>query len=278
MARADPAAPALAHLEMDLLLEALYQRFGHDFRAYERAALERRLRVLMDERGLATISALQEQLLHAPGVEQELLRALALAPAGLFEDPAFARDLRRVLAASLRACALPKIWLPECTGAAEAWALAIVLAEQKLDARTAIFATVANDSLLQEMRDASVPVASLAQWQDLYLQGGGTGELARFFDCTGECARLRADLRERITWFQSSLVTDASFNEFQVIICRRALPDFGPALRQRVLGLFHDSLARFGLLALDRQLAPADAHAGSYQAIGTEQHWYKRVA
>jgi hypothetical protein len=38
-------------------------------------------------------------------------------------------------------------------------------------------------------------------------------------------------------------VTDASFNEFQ-LICRRALADFGPMLRQRVLRLFHDSLSR----------------------------------
>jgi chemotaxis protein methyltransferase CheR len=42
--------------------------------------------------------------------------------------------------------------------------------------------------------------------------------------------------------------------------------------------LFHDSLARFGVLAVDRQLAPGDAHAACYQAIGTQQHWYKRVA
>ena len=266
------------HLEVALLLEALYQRFGHDFRAYDRPAVQRKVRALMDSRALATVSALQEKLLHEAGVAQELLRVLAVAPVGLFDDPAFARELRSVLAPSLHASAVPKIWLAECASAAEAWALAIVLAEQQLDARTEIYATVANEDLMLEMRNATVPADALVQWRDLYLQGGGTGELATFFDVVDGRARLRAPLRERITWAQYSLATDASFNEFQAILCSRALADFGPGLRQRALALFHDSLARFGVLAIDRQLLPSDAHAACYQAIGAQRHWYKRVA
>lgn len=271
------APPDVAHLETGLLLEALYQQFGHDYRAYDRSAVQRRLRVLMQARALATVSALQEKLLHEAGVVQDLLRVLAPEPGGLFDDPAFARELRSVLAASLHASAVPKIWLAECAGAVNAWALAIVLAEQQLDARTEIFATVANEELMQEMRDASVPVETLAQWQGLYVQGGGQGELSSYFEVAGGRARLRAQLRERITWAQYSIATDASFNEFDAIICSRPLPDFGPALRQRALCLFHDSLARFGVLAIDRQLTPGDAYAGSYQAIGAQRHWYKRV-
>jgi chemotaxis protein methyltransferase CheR len=266
------------HLEVALLLEALYQRFGHDYRAYDRPAVQRKLRPLMDSRALATVSALQEKLLHEAGVAQALLRALAVEPGSLFDDPAFAQELRSVLAPTLRAWAVPKIWLAECGGAVDAWALAIVLAEQQLDARTEIVATVANEELMQEMRDASVPVAALATWQDQYLAGGGTGDLARFFDIADDRARLCGRLRGRITWFHFSLATDASFNEFQAILCARALPDFGPHLRQRALGVFHDSLARFGVLAIDRQLAPGDVHVASYQAIGAQRHWYKRVA
>jgi chemotaxis protein methyltransferase CheR len=265
-------------LEVDLLLEALYQRFGHDYRAHDSATVQRKVRMLVDARALATVSALQEQLLHQDGVAQALLRALAVEPVGLFDDPAFARELRSVLAPSLHASPLPKIWLAECAAATEAWALAIVLAEQQLDARTEIFATVANEELMLEMRDATVPDHAVAAWQDTYRQGGGTGDLAQFFEFADGRARLRAQLRERITWAQYSLVTDASFNEFQAIVCSRALADFGPALRQRALRLFHDSLARFGVLALDRQLLPGDAHAGCYQAFGAQRHWYKRVA
>lgn len=277
MASVMPDVRDMLELEHDLLLEALYQRFGHDFRAHDRTRMAPRLQALMAQRGLATVSALQEKLLHEDGMAQHLVAALAPAPAGLFDDPAFTRDLRGVLAL-LHASPVPKIWLADCTSAPEAWALAIVLAEEKLDTRTEIFATCANDALVAAMRDATVPASALAAWHDGYVQGGGSGALADFFEIAGGHARLRSSLRARITWAQYSLVTDASFNEFQAILCSRAVPDFGPALRQRALTVFHDSLARFGVLAVDRQLAPGDLHVASYQAIGTERHWYKRVA
>ena len=55
---------ATEDLEIELLLEALFQRFGFDFRGYDRNLLRRKLLALLRQRGLATVSALQEQLLH----------------------------------------------------------------------------------------------------------------------------------------------------------------------------------------------------------------------
>ena len=41
-------------------------------------------------------------------------------------------------------------------------------------------------------------------------------------------------------------VQDEAFNEFNLIIAPRSLPDFGPLLHQRVHQLFHESLAPLG--------------------------------
>ncbi len=272
------AGLATEELEIELLLEALYQRFGYDFRDYDRPVLRRKLQKLMRERTLATVSALQERVLHEAGAASSVLRALAVAPAALFDAPEAARQSRIVLGASLRASAVPKVWLAECAGVGEAWSLAILLAEEHLQARTEIFATVANEELLEEVRDASVAADLLPQFQENYARSGGTASLLDYFEVKDGRATLLPQLRSRITWAQYSLVTDASFNEFEAIICCRALPDFGPMLRQRVLKLFHDSLALFGVLGIDRELAPSDALAGSYQAVFPHQAWYKRVA
>jgi chemotaxis protein methyltransferase CheR len=269
---------AVEELEVELLLEALFQRHGFDFREYERAAVKRRLREVMDARSLSTVSALQERVLHEPGAASAVLRALSVLPAALFDDPEHARLLRIVLGTSLRGSPLPKVWLAECAGVCEAWSLAIVLAEEKLYARTEIHATVANEELLAEMREASLPAASLAQFQENYILSGGTGNVAEYFEVRNGQATLLPRLKSRITWSQYNLVTDASFNEFQAIICRRAMPDFGPMLRQRVLRLFHESLARFGVLGIDRELVPSDANAENYQPVFPQQPWYKRVA
>lgn len=272
-----PADPGLAELEIELLLEALYQRFGFDYRSHERAILRRRLQELARLRALPNLSRLQEQLLHAPGRAQEVVRALAVQPAALFDRPDWARRQRAALADSLRPTALPRVWLPEAAGVGEAWTLAVLLAEEKLYARTEVFATLASDELLFEAREASLPAAALAEAQRGYEASGGTGRLADYFEISEGRARLLPRLRERITWLQYCLVTDGSFNEFHAIVCCRALPDFGPVLRQRVLRLFRDSLALFGVLGIDRELAAGDAAASDYQPLFGDGAWYKRV-
>jgi chemotaxis protein methyltransferase CheR len=271
------ASLAVEELEIELLLEALTQRHGYDFRDYDRQLVRRKLLGVMAARELKTISALQERVLHEPGAASGVLRALALAPAVLFDKPACGRQVRELLAANLRSAALPKVWLAECAGVGEAWTLAILLHEEGLLNRTEIFATMANDELLAEVREAGIDAASLAALQENYLQAGGTGALAGYFEVTEGRAALLPRLRSRITWAGHNLVTDASFNEFQAIICCRALADFGPMLRQRVLRLFHESLARFGVLGIDRELAPGDAHAGAYRQVVAELPWYRRV-
>src|SRR5205823_14510868 len=92
------AGLAVEDLETELLLEALFQRFGHDFRAYDRPALRRKFAGVMRARGAATLSGLQEQVLHDPDAASEALRALSVTPATLFDNVEFAARMRGVLA------------------------------------------------------------------------------------------------------------------------------------------------------------------------------------
>jgi chemotaxis protein methyltransferase CheR len=271
------AGLAVEELETELLLEAVFQRFGHDFRAYDRQALRERLARVLRLLDVRTLSGLQERVLHDGAEASRLLRAFSPSPAGLFENPGHASRLRTVLAPSLRGWPLPRVWIAECAGVGEAWTLAIVLAEEGVLGRLDIHATLANEELVAEHQDGWLPLAELDAARQRHADSGGTGDLSAWFEIEDGKARLQAQLRRRITWSQYSLVTDASFNEFQAIVSCHALSDFGPVLRQRVLRLFHDSLARFGVLCLDRPLAVTDAHAGSYQAVAGERPWYKRV-
>jgi chemotaxis protein methyltransferase CheR len=272
------AAPELEELELELLLEAVVRRFGFDFRLHDRAPLKRKLFGFMQQRGLATLSQLQDQVLHDPATAGSLLRALHVPPASLFDDAAEALMLRDAAEQSLRGVALPRVWLADCAGAGQAWTMAVILADMGLLAHAEIHATVASDDLLDEAAAAWLPESELARAQAAYVQAGGHGELAGYFQLQSGRAVLAPNLRSRITWAQYNLVTDASFNEFNLIACQRALPDFGPLLRQRVLQLFHDSLVPFGTLGLDRELDPGEPLAACYQPLSPGQPWYKRVA
>ena len=271
------AGLAIEELETELLLEALFQRFGYDFRAYDRPALRQKFAQSMRALGVATLSGLQEKVLHEPDTAAGVLRALSVAPAALFDNPGHTARLRGVLTPALRGWPVPRVWIAECAGVGEAWTLAIVLAEEGVMGKLDIHATLANEDLVAEMQEAALPLEELEAAQQRYLESGGSGSLVSWFEVRDGMARLRPELRRRITWSQYSLVTDASFNEFQAILCCGTLSDFGPVLRQRVLRLFYDSLARFGVLCLDGQMSVADAYAGTYQAIQGESPWYKRV-
>jgi chemotaxis protein methyltransferase CheR len=68
--------------------------------------------------------------------------------------------------------------------------------------------------------------------------------------------RLRAlpqSLRRNVVFAHHNLVTDGSFNEFNVILCRNVMIYFDEQLQARVHRLFYESLRRFGILALGRK-------------------------
>jgi chemotaxis protein methyltransferase CheR len=267
-------------LELDLLLEALFQCYGYDFRGYDRDVVARKVLALQAELGLSTLSALQSRILHDYEAYSALLRALYVAPALMFDNALEVSMLRLSLGACLYGAALPRIWLADCAGAQQAWTLAILLEQEQLAPRTEIYATVASDAMLAEVQQASLPMARLGELQANYVRSGGVGKLIDYFDVSadGLQAALKPHLSSRITWAQYNLVTDASFNEFQMILGHRALPDFGPALRKRVLQLFDDSLTPFGVLALDRPLDAHDPLSHRYKPLLAHQSWYKRIA
>ncbi len=272
------APPALEDVEIDLLLEGVYRYFGDDFRGYERAPLKARVFGLMAAHGLKTVSALQDYVMHDAAVCAALLRALSVRPAALFEDAAQVRALRDVLGPTLRSCPDPKIWIAECTSAEDAFMMAILLAEEGLSDKTLIFATTANEALLQEAREGSFAVGQMASYEDNYRRSGGQRSLADYCYQSGQRMVFLPQLRRNLIWAHYSLATDNSFNEFQLIVCRRVLADFGSYLRRRTLRLFHESLSSFGLLSVD---AADDLDAApfsmSYKAISRQHGLYRRV-
>ena len=271
---------SVEELELELLLEALFQCHGYDYRGYERDLVRRKVRLMMAQLSTPTISALQAKVLHDPAAYNALLKALYVEPARMFDDASEIALLRMSLGVCLHGAAVPRVWLADCAGAQQAWTLAILLEQEQLGPRTEIYATVASDALLAEALEASLPMARLSELQGNYMKSGGASRLIDYFEVNAEGthATLLPRLRGRITWAQYNLVTDASFNEFQMILAARALPDFGAQLRRRVLRLFDDSLAQSGMLVLDRPLEDDDPLANQYKQVFPHQPWYKRVA
>ena len=128
----------LESLELDLLLEAVYRRYGYDFRGYARASLRRRLWRRADLEGLRTLSGLQERVLHDPHVMERLLGDLSINVTEMFRDPGFHAVLRDTVLPLVRTHPFVRVWIAGCSSGEEVVSVAILLHEAGLLGRSLI--------------------------------------------------------------------------------------------------------------------------------------------
>jgi chemotaxis protein methyltransferase CheR len=243
----------LERLELDLLLEAIHQRYGYDFRGYARASLRRRLWRRADLEGLRSLSGLQERVLHDPLAMERLLGDLSINVTEMFRDPACHAALRHEVLPLLRTHPFIRIWVAGCSSGEEVVSIAIVLREQGLLERALIYATDIDGEVLADARTGSFPLDRIKGYTRNYLAAGGTESFSSFYAVSGNRAVFDPTLLSDVVFAEHNLATDRSFNEFHLIVCRNVLIYFGRELQDRVLGLFDDSLARRGVLALGRK-------------------------
>jgi chemotaxis protein methyltransferase CheR len=276
-----PIESALVELELRLLTEAIYRRYGHDYRDYARDTLRRRVvRAVLSE-GVQTISGLQEKVLHEPRAMERLRQQLAVQETSLFRDPSFFVALREKVLPRLRSVPIIRVWHAGCSTGEEVYSLAIVLHREGLAERVRIYATDVDESRLERARAGLVPGEALEDSAANYARVGLAGSLGDYCQPSpnGDGAQLSPDVRRQVLFSVHSLATDASFNEFSLILCRDVLPHLDEALRRRVYELLHASLRRFGVLALGRgDTLRGSPHADAYQELDAAEHLYRRGA
>jgi chemotaxis protein methyltransferase CheR len=268
---------ATEDLELELLLEGIFRQYGYDFRGYAGASLRRRLWKRAYVEGLQTLTALLDRVLHDPDALDRLLRDLSINVTEMFRDPSFHRALRAKAFPLLRTYPFVRAWVAGCSTGEEVLSLAIALHEEGLLDRTRIYATDMNETALTRARGRLVPAEHLLDFSNNYQRAGGRGALSDYCQVRGETAVFDAALTRNVVYAQHNLVSDRSFNEFHLIMCRNVMIYFGRDLQKQVHQLFLDSLVPLGLLGLGRKEAIADpGTAERYEAIEPAEKLFRR--
>jgi len=274
-----PVSAELERIEIDLLLEGVYRHYGLDFRGYALSSLKRRLWRRAREEGCASLSALQDKVLHDPAAMERLVVTLSISVTSMFRDPGFFRAFREKVVPLLRTYPFVRIWNAGCATGEETWSLAILLAEEGLYDRSRIYATDFNGSVVDRAKLGSFPLSRMKDYTDNYLRAGGAEEFSKYYTADGDTARFSGELASNIVFARHNLASDGSFNDFHVILCRNVLIYFGAGLQERVHVLFHDSLVNFGVLGLGHKetirFTPMERF---YEPIDEREKLYKRVA
>jgi len=268
----------LEEIEIHLLTEGIYRHYGFDFRDYSMPSLRRRIWKRIYAEGLSTISGLVEKVLHDPACMERLLLDLSINTTAMFRDPTFYLAFRQKVVPMLRTYPFVRIWHAGCSTGEEVYSMAILLQEEGLYDRCRIYATDINEAVLQKAKAGIFPIATMQENTSNYIAGGGKGTFSEYYTARYDHAIFRPTLRENVVFAQHNLVTDASFNHFNVIFCRNVLIYFNNALQERVQHLFLDSLEMFGILGLGKkETVRYTSVAASFDELDGEERLYRRV-
>src|SRR3954470_986477 len=162
MAMEQPAArDDVDEIELELLLEGVYRRYGFDFREYAPASLRRRVWRRVHAEGLTTLSALQAKVLHDPACMERLLLDLSINVTAMYRDPTFYVAFRQKVVPLLRTYPFSRVWIAGCSTGEEVYSLAILLHEAALHERTRIYATDINEHVLQRAKAGVFPLEKM---------------------------------------------------------------------------------------------------------------------
>jgi chemotaxis protein methyltransferase CheR len=270
--------PALERIEIELLLEGVFRHYGFDFRSYAYASLRRRVWKRIEAEGLPTVTALQERVLHDPEVMNQLLLDLSINVTAMFRDPAFYATLRTRVIPLLRTYPFIRVWHAGCSTGEEVYSMAILLQEEGLYERARIYATDINEVVLQKAKSGIFPLNRMQEYTENYIKAGGTRSFSEYYTAMYDGALFSPALLKNVVFSQHNLVTDRSFSEFNLILCRNVLIYFDKALQERVHGLFYDSLAMFGILGLgSKESLKFSRYEECYEAVSQGDKLYRKA-
>jgi len=230
--------PDLERIEIELLLEGIFRHYGFDFRAYAYASIRRRLWKRIEEEGLASVSALQERVLHEPEMMEKLLLDLSINVTAMFRDPSFYVAFRKHVVPMLRTYPFIRVWHAGCSTGEEVYSMAMLLREEGLYDRSRIYATDINEVVLKRAKAGIFPLERMQEYTDNYLRAGGKKSFSEYYTAKYGGALFDQSLTKNVVFSQHNLVTDRSFSEFNVILCRNVLIYFDKTLQSRVHSLF----------------------------------------
>jgi chemotaxis protein methyltransferase CheR len=240
----------LEKIEIELLLEGVYRHYGFDFRSYAYSSIRRRIWKRIQAEGLPSVTALQERVLHDRNMMEKLLLDLSVNVTAMFRDPNFYLRFRNDVIPLLRTYPFIRVWHAGCSTGEEVYSMAILLEEEGLYERARIYATDINEVVLQQAKTGIFPIDRMQEYTENYIKAGGKRSFSEYYTAKYDGAIFNSSLSRNVVFSQHNLVTDRSFSEFNVILCRNVLIYFDKPLQTRVHGLFYESLVTFGVLCL----------------------------
>ena len=245
------------------ILPILRSRTGIDFSQYKQGTIARRIEKRMSIHKIEDAVSYARYLQKDPAEGQALLKDLLICVTSFFREPQAFELLRvKALPQVIDTEKTFRIWVPGCATGEEPFSIAIILREYMEEKGhnfpVQIFATDINEHVIIQARTGLYP--------DNISADVSSERLKKFFTKEVSGYKVKANIREMVTFAVHNVIRDAPFRHLDLISCRNLMIYLNPEIQDQIMHLFHFSLKPNGILFL-----------GSSESIGASHELFSVV-
>ena len=232
-------------LQVETLLDVVYNQYGYDFRNYAKSSQKRRIKHYLN---LSRIAGIDELITAISGCREaffDFLNSITISTTELFRDPALYITLADRVIPFLKTYPFFKIWHAGCSTGEEVYSAAIFLHEHGLLDKATIYRAA-----IEQARTGIVSSSVIKRDSRNYYDAGMSSSLSDYWHTRHGYSLLDDRLLRNTVFSEHNLATDSAFSEMQLIFCRNVLIYFDRQLQDRALELLDNSLCRNGMLCL----------------------------
>ena len=135
-----------------------------------------------------------------------------------------------------------------------------------------------NPAALEKAQAGIYGLDRIQQFTENHRLAGGKRSLSDYYTAAYGAAVFDKSLRRRAVFAEHNLASDEVFAEVQLVSSRNVLIYFDKDLQERVHGLFYESLARFGILALGaKESLKFSKYEDCYEPVSPRDKIYRKV-
>lgn len=261
---------------LKLFINEIYEYYGHDFAGYSHASFKRRLERVYQMGDFVNFQEFLYKIKNDTSYLTHVIEEITVNVTEMFRDPSFYKVLREELLPSLRTKPFIRIWHAGCSTGEEVYSMAILLSEEGLLSKSLIYATDLNQTVLESAKKGLFPLKLMKEYGENYRAAGGKNDFSEYYSANYGFAKFDDNLSQKMVFSQHNLVSDSSFNEFDLILCRNVMIYFDRELQDRVLQLFDSSLSLLGYLALGtKETLSFTSVQKNFEQLRKEKIWKK---
>lgn len=262
--------------DIDILIYEVLETYGYDFSNYSKASFKRRILRLIELDKFKSFEHLRHVIKTDKNYLQRFVEEITVNVTEMFRDPDFYKTLRKVILPQLATKPFIRIWHAGCSTGEEVYSMAILLKEANILEKSLIYATDINPGVLVEAKKGIYPLSNMKLYSENYIECCGKKDFSSYYTAQYSRAIMDESLRKKIIFSTHNLVSDRSFNEFQIILCRNVLIYFEKVLQNKVLKVFDNSLENLGFLALgSKETLKFSGIIDNYEQVDNQKIWKK---